>query len=102
MVTCYNPTTYKLHSFLKCLGNTLDLIRKEKGWHHPINVLDLGCGKGGDLLKWQRGNIHHVVCADIAETSVNQCEKRYSELRRRGSKQLFTAEFITADCTKVL
>jgi len=84
----------------RLIGNTLDLIRKEKGWHHPINVLDLGCGKGGDLLKWQRGNIHHVVCADIAETSVNQCEKRYSELRRRGSKQLFTAEFITADCTK--
>jgi len=85
-----------------CSGNTLDLIRKENGWHHPINVLDLGCGKGGDLLKWQRGNIHHVVCADIAETSVNQCEKRYEDLRRRGSKQLFTVEFITADCSKVL
>ena len=65
-------------------------------------MLDLGCGKGGDLLKWQRGNIHHVICADIAETSVIQCEKRFNDLRRRGSKQLFTVEFITADCSKVL
>ena len=27
------------------------------------SVLDLCCGKGGDLLKWKEGGISHLVCA---------------------------------------
>ena len=96
-----NRSVSTLNIGFDLIGNTLDLIRKEKGWSHPIKVLDLGCGKGGDLLKWERGNIDHVVCADIAETSVNQCEDRYGKLKLRGSKRVFSAEFITADCSKV-
>ncbi|XP_068724969.1 mRNA cap guanine-N7 methyltransferase-like [Montipora capricornis] len=70
-----------------------------------INVLDLCCGKGGDLLKWQRGRIKKLVCADIAQVSVEQCEERYKELKRthenrRYRDPLFTPEFITADCSK--
>jgi mRNA (guanine-N7-)-methyltransferase len=64
------------------------------------------CGKGGDLLKWRRGNITHLVCADIAEVSVEQCQARYNDLQNRsrnerGFAPVFTAEFISADCTKV-
>jgi mRNA (guanine-N7-)-methyltransferase len=66
-------------------------------------VLDLCCGKGGDLLKWKEGGISHLVCADIAETSVEQCEDRYrsSKLARKRGGLPFTAEFIVADCTRV-
>jgi len=56
----------------------------------------LGCGKGGDLLKFQKGPVSHVICADIAETSVDQCEERY-----KSHQHNFTAEFITGDCSKV-
>eukprot|EP01135_Chromosphaera_perkinsii_P011817 Nk52_evm8s2506 gene=Nk52_evmTU8s2506 len=59
--------------------------------------LDICCGKGGDLLKWIRGNISHLVCVDIAEQSVAQCRQRFEDLRRRKS---FTAEFHVADCTR--
>ena len=31
--------------------------------YKDISVLDLCCGKGGDLLKWQRGRIKTLVCA---------------------------------------
>lgn len=41
-----------------------------------VKVLDLGCGKGGDLLKWMRGNVSHVTCADVAAVSVEHCETR--------------------------
>ncbi|GIY99927.1 mRNA cap guanine-N7 methyltransferase [Caerostris extrusa] len=69
-------------------------------------VLDIGSGKGGDLLKWKKGNINYLVCADIAETSVEQCEQRYVEMKERHKRQrekgiCFDAEFITADCTRV-
>nr|SVE92436.1 EOG090X07I2 [Megafenestra aurita] len=83
----------------RIIGNILDHIRKEKGNHCRLNVLDLGCGKGGDLLKWERGRVNHVVCADIAETSIEQCKDRYEKLKQR-SRQVFTAEFIATDCSK--
>ncbi|XP_045036456.1 mRNA cap guanine-N7 methyltransferase isoform X2 [Daphnia magna] len=83
----------------RIIGNILDRIRKENGPHCRLNVLDLGCGKGGDLLKWERGHVHHVVCADIAETSIEQCKERYAKLKHR-SRQVFSAEFIAADCSK--
>jgi hypothetical protein len=58
------------------------------------------------LQKWLRGNITHLVCADIAEVSVEQCQARYNDLQNRNKKEpgfapVFTAEFISADCTKV-
>lgn len=81
-------------------GNALDRIREEKGHNYRINVLDLGCGKGGDLLKWERGRVAHVVCADIAETSIEQCKDRYAKLESR-SRRVFDAEFIAADCSNV-
>lgn len=64
------------------------------------NVLDLCCGKGGDLLKWMVGNVRHLICADIAWKSVEQCESRYKDISNR-SHRIFSCEFITADCTRV-
>lgn len=45
--------------FFSFLGEFLDKVRQRK---QNICVLDLGCGKGGDLLKWRKGRISHLVC----------------------------------------
>lgn len=118
-----------------CLtGEILEQVRAAGS--RQVSVLDLGCGKGGDLLKWKRGGISHLVCAgkavnsslklhlkiiskmlphlcsrvavtvflsDIAAVSVEQCQSRYEDISRRShpSERLFSAQFITADCTKV-
>ncbi len=59
------------------------------------------CGKGGDLLKWQRAGVSYVACADIAATSVDQARSRYQDMRRRGNQgRIFDADFVVADCTK--
>lgn len=84
----------------------LGKVRQFSSHGTPIRVLDMCCGKGGDLLKWKKANISHLICADIADVSVKQCENRYKDIsnqsgRDRGFTPLFTAEFITADCTKV-
>ncbi|KAK7898251.1 hypothetical protein WMY93_019104 [Mugilogobius chulae] len=81
------------------IGEILEQLRKSRPG--PVRVLDLGCGKGGDLLKWRRGNISHLVCTDIAEVSVDQCRSRFEEMKRKShNDDIFTAEFITADATK--
>nr|XP_020647407.1 mRNA cap guanine-N7 methyltransferase [Pogona vitticeps]XP_020647408.1 mRNA cap guanine-N7 methyltransferase [Pogona vitticeps]XP_020647409.1 mRNA cap guanine-N7 methyltransferase [Pogona vitticeps] len=81
------------------IGEFLDKVRQRK---QNITVLDLGCGKGGDLLKWKKGRISKLVCTDIADISVRQCEQRYQDMKNRGRQyeRIFSAEFITADSTK--
>lgn len=63
------------------INEYVDRLRADdqsRGRPRRLNVLDVGCGKGGDLLKWQKVGATHVVCCDIAETSVQQCEQRYN------------------------
>lgn len=48
-----------------------------------------------------QGNIKHLICADIAAVSMEECKERYEINKRRARGPLFSAEFIVADCTKV-
>ncbi|XP_053570856.1 mRNA cap guanine-N7 methyltransferase isoform X2 [Bombina bombina] len=83
------------------IGEFLDRVRQKK--KSDITVLDLGCGKGGDLLKWKKGGIDKIVCTDIAEVSVKQCEQRYLDMKKRcRNDYIYHAEFVTADSTKDL
>ncbi|XP_036177854.1 mRNA cap guanine-N7 methyltransferase isoform X5 [Myotis myotis] len=83
------------------IGEFLEKLRQKKT--RDITVLDLGCGKGGDLLKWKKGRINKLVCTDIADVSVKQCQQRYEDMKnRRDNEYIFNAEFITADCSKEL
>lgn len=83
------------------IGEFIDRVRRKKS---DITVLDLGCGKGGDLLKWKKGRIKKLVCTDIADISVQQCKQRYEDMkaRCRYNERIFDAEFIQADSTKDL
>lgn len=85
-----------------------EYLNKIKGnkLNHPVRVLDMCCGKGGDLLKWKKGNITHLICTDIASVSLEQCESRYKEMcsriaRERNAGRIYKAEFIPADCTRI-
>ena len=62
-----------------------------------LSVLDLAGGKGGDLAKWKRGSIGHLVLADVAHVSVQHARERYVT-SRDGLLRLFPALFIAADC----
>ncbi|CAE6425701.1 unnamed protein product [Rhizoctonia solani] len=62
-------------------------------------VLDLGCGKGGDLRKWGKASIREYVGLGmqlhIADVSINQARNRHMELV---PSQRFDAEFHAFDC----
>lgn len=44
-------------------------------------LLDLACGKGGDLDKWVSNNIKHVVGYDIDEKSILEAQRRVRDYK---------------------
>ncbi|KAK4971116.1 mRNA cap guanine-N7 methyltransferase [Elasticomyces elasticus] len=76
--------------------------RNDEMPNSSLLVLDIGCGKGGDLGKWQKSpqRIELYVGVDPADVSINQARGRYQDMRskqRRHMPSLFDAHFIAAD-----
>jgi mRNA (guanine-N7-)-methyltransferase len=70
---------------------TEEQIDEDKG----LYVLDIGCGKGGDLGKWQKQSlVQAYVGVDVADVSVMHAEQRAAELRGRR----FSTRFLAMDC----
>lgn len=77
-------------------------------------VLDIGCGKGGDLFKWQQAPqpVDLYVGLDPAEVSIEQAKERYRNMASRGPggrggrgghhrrppPRVFEARFHVKDC----
>ncbi|KAG6821167.1 hypothetical protein H0H93_005387 [Arthromyces matolae] len=57
-------------------------------------VLDMGCGKGGDMTKWAKARVRELVGVDIAAISVDQARSRWESLR----PPKFSATFAALDC----
>lgn len=72
---------------------------KEPEEQKPLLVLDIGCGKGGDLGKWQLApqTVGLYVGLDPAEMSISQARERYQQMRR-GRRPIFDARFVPQDC----
>lgn len=89
------------HNWIKSMqiNEYIVKIKDSKRHNVPIRVLDMCCGKGGDLLKWRKAGISHLICSDIAAVSLDQCKSRYEINKRNGSS--YSIELIHADCTKV-
>ncbi|KAI2633183.1 guanine-N(7)-methyltransferase [Hypomontagnella submonticulosa] len=81
---------------------------------HELLVLDIGCGKGGDLGKWQQApqRVQLYVGLDPADVSIDQAAERYRNMSHRGGggrggrgghrggrhQHLFDARFLVKDC----
>ncbi|SPO04870.1 related to RNA (guanine-N7-) methyltransferase [Cephalotrichum gorgonifer] len=72
-------------------------------------VLDIGCGKGGDLQKWQQApqGVELYVGLDPADVSIDQARERYRQMASRGGRgghrgrpppRLFDGRFLVKDC----
>lgn len=74
----------------------------------PLLVLDIGCGKGGDLQKWQQApqGVELYVGLDPADVSIDQARERYRQMASRGGRggphrrppRLFDGRFLVKDC----
>ena len=55
------------------------------------SILDLCCGKGGDLYKWKNLNVKKVVGFDISGKSIEQAKERSKKIK------MFNTEFYKSD-----
>ena len=87
-----------------------------------IKVLDLGCGKGGDLQKWQKAGTDEYIgvgasrriqlslkmlmscpcCTDLAAVSIDQAVSRWEGLRNRFTAGFFVLDAFNRPLTDVL
>ncbi|KAJ1915601.1 mRNA cap guanine-N7 methyltransferase [Mycoemilia scoparia] len=79
---------------LRAFNNWIKSVLIGRHTDRNDKVLDMGCGKGGDLRKWQKVNIRELVGMDIAQVSVEQAQDRYEKMRNPG----FKARFYSQDC----
>ena len=79
---------------LKALNNYIKSQLIKKFCFPGYKVLDMCCGKGGDLLKFDIGKIDEYFGVDLAAVSVDQARERFTTMRR----SRFKAEFCVADC----
>ncbi|KAG7696181.1 hypothetical protein KL930_003208 [Ogataea haglerorum] len=83
---------YKLRSFNNCIKYILIYKYARPGG----NVLDLGCGKGGDMAKWEAVQTRSYVGIDLSDLSIKEAVTRYKRSRFH-----FQAVFATGDAFNV-
>ena len=68
--------------FLKKFNNFIKAaqIREITFGKRNMSILDMCCGAGGDLFKWQKANIAHYVGSDLSSSSVREAKKRHEEM----------------------
>lgn len=103
---------YKLRNFNNTikyilLGNWAKYSSAEGNAPKIFSVLDLCCGKGGDLNKCEFIEIDQYIGIDISDLSVREAFSRYSKQKARfkshsgartANKYNFEACFATGDC----
>lgn len=66
--------------------NKIKRLLYDKYANNISSLLDLACGKGGDLSKWVSNNIKNVVGYDINESSIKEAKRRVNEFEKSGTK----------------
>lgn len=96
------------HNWIKSMliNEYLTKIKDSKKHHEAVRVMDMCCGKGGDLLKWKKAGITHLICTDIAAVSLEQCKSRYEDMKLRSYRErhpsnIYTIEYIAGDSSRV-
>ncbi|KAJ9572677.1 mRNA capping enzyme [Nakaseomyces glabratus] len=79
---------------LRNFNNAIKFMLIDKFTHTGNVVLELGCGKGGDLRKYGAAGISQFIGIDISNASIQEAHKRYQSMKNLD----FQAILITGDC----
>lgn len=80
-----NSPIIKLRNF----NNAIKYMLIGKFTEPECKVLDIGCGKGGDLNKWRMARCAFYVGVDISDMSIKEAIHRYKSLRNTSFESIF-------------
>ncbi|KAL6942268.1 mRNA cap guanine-N7 methyltransferase [Hanseniaspora vineae] len=80
---------------LKNFNNAIKYMLIHKFTKPGNVVLELACGKGGDIRKYASCNISQLIGIDISEESIREASRRYQKMR---NSIPYEVVFITGDC----
>eukprot|EP00045_Choanoeca_perplexa_P003729 m.33115 g.33115 ORF g.33115 m.33115 type:complete len:348 (-) comp12197_c0_seq1:61-1104(-) len=89
MATRNNARTKPLRNYHNDVKRRMIIRFSQDADHH----LDLACGRGGDMWKWQEAGIKHVHGLDIAESEVAEARERFEGLRRERPESQLNVEY---------
>lgn len=90
---------------LKNLNNWIKSVLLREAVRPGDAVLDLACGKGGDLTKFSRLGVSSYVGVDVAPSAVQEARNRYNGASGGGQSRRgmpFSAKFAVANCWEVV
>ncbi|TDH73219.1 hypothetical protein CCR75_000529 [Bremia lactucae] len=83
---------------MRALNNWVkSILINEFSRHEDDCVLDLACGKGGDLMKWTKRNLARYVGVDIAQKSLEDAVERFTAFSRNQRDRHTNVQFIQGD-----
>ncbi|EDO17552.1 hypothetical protein Kpol_534p32 [Vanderwaltozyma polyspora DSM 70294] len=79
---------------LRNFNNAIKYMLIDKFTHPGNIVLELGCGKGGDLRKYGSAGVSQFIGIDISNASIQEAHKRYQSMKNLDYQVIL----ITGDC----
>ncbi|ORZ34354.1 guanine-N(7)-methyltransferase domain-containing protein [Catenaria anguillulae PL171] len=79
---------------LRAFNNWVKAVLMNRFLRSGLHLLDIGCGKGGDLNKYNKARIAQLYAFDVASVSIDQATERYRQMHR----PWFKAQFQALDC----
>ena len=91
--------------FVRHFNNWIKAVLINKYTHllgYDLSVLDLGCGRGGDLIKFFQTKVKVYVGADISEESLKNAMERLKKIKTEKFRDNFYVKcfFITEDLSE--
>jgi ubiquinone/menaquinone biosynthesis C-methylase UbiE len=88
----------RFHNWIKRIM-LYEAIQSDPG-NKTRKLLDLACGKGGDIHKWVDNNIRYVHGYDINSESIGHATSRYNRVRQKPTSKNFDFKFNCLDLNK--
>ncbi|KII69671.1 mRNA cap guanine-N7 methyltransferase [Thelohanellus kitauei] len=88
---------FELRTFNNFCKNLLieSVVNDVRRKNRPVTVFDLCCGRGGDLIKWKKSQVDHLIAADISPDSINEFRTRFEEMNMH---RYMTLSLYVSDC----